>query len=212
MAQAISQWQSRTLVLDEVIFGQLYLPIEDGEHVLGFERLLPALGAVALEAQIIDIALRAQQFLIVAAMGFVTGAAALIKRGLMVHGFLGEVTDVTVAAEADADGVGFWQRWIGAGVGVVAVGAIAGRSRVLHLGGVDQLCLVVMAGDTNLFCTRLRKDNLAVFGRGVAHVAAFVGEGWMHKLRHKLGRGGLVRVVAPEAIGGRERLTLVSLL
>lgn len=44
------QGQRYNLVLDEVVFGQLYASIEDGDHVLGFHFPRIAIGSVALQA------------------------------------------------------------------------------------------------------------------------------------------------------------------
>ena len=117
-----------------------------------------------------------------------------------------------MAAETDVDGIGLRQPRIGASVRIVAVGAIAGSAGVLHFCGVDQLGLVVVACDANFFCGGLSEDDLPIFGSGMAHVAALVGEGRMHELCHQLGRRGLVRIMAAQAVGGGERLTLMRLL
>ena len=83
---------------------------------------------------------------------------------------------------------------------------------MLHLGRVDQLGLVVVAGNANRLGVLLCQHDFSVFGRSVAGVAALVGKRRVHELCHQLGRGRLVRIVALDAVGRGERLILVSLL
>ena len=145
VTQAKAQRQNRDLVLLVVVVGQLDCAVEDGENVLRFIPLRNGIGTVALQAE--RIALGAQQMIVVAAVRRVAGGAALHKGRLMVHGFLAQIVDVAVTSQADADRVGLGQAGLVAGVRAVAIGAIARRAGMRHLGRVDQLGLVVMAGD-----------------------------------------------------------------
>ena len=102
--------------------------------------------------------------------------------------FLAGIRDVAMAAQTDVHRVGLGQSRLRAGMGIVAVGAIAGRSRMLYFRGLNFLCLLVVAGDAERFDVFLRENNFAVLRRRVAHVAALVGERRMHELCHQLGR------------------------
>ena len=108
--------------------------------------------------------------------------------------------------------VGLRQARLVAGVRAVAIGAVARGAGMRHFGGLNQLGLVVVAGDAERLGVGLRQDDLAVFGGRVAGVAALRFEGRMLKLRHQLRRGRLMRIVAFQAIGRREGLVLVRLL
>ena len=94
----------------------------------------------------------------------------------------------------------------------MAIGAVAGSAGMRHLGGVDELGLVVMAGYADCFGVRLRQHDFSVFRRSVAGIAAPGLEGRMHELHHQLGRRGLMGIVALHAVGGGERLTLMRFL
>ena len=59
---------------------------------------------------------------------------------------------------------------------------------MLDLGGVDELRLVVVANNAQLFRARLSQNNFAVLRGRVAGFAALFGEGRMHEARHQLGR------------------------
>ena len=87
---------------------------------------------MALQAE--RVALGAQQMIVVAAMRRVAGGAALREGGLMMHRLLAQIVDVAVASQADTDCVGLGQAGLVAGVRAVAIGAIAGRAGMRHLG------------------------------------------------------------------------------
>ncbi len=62
--------------------------------------------------------------------------------------FLLEIGDVAVTSQADVNAFVLGKSRLAAGVRIVAVGAISGRARMRHLGALDQLGLIVMAGHT----------------------------------------------------------------
>jgi len=78
------------------------------------------------------IPLSSQQMLILPSVRCMTCGAALDECGLVVHGFLGEIGDVAVATQANLNSGGLRKSRFGAGVRVMAVGAIAGCAGMLH--------------------------------------------------------------------------------
>ena len=165
---------------------------------------------MALQAE--RVALGAQQMLVVAAMRGVAGGAALRECRLMMHGLLAQVGDVGVAAQADADRIGLGQAGLVAGVRAVAIGAVAHGAGMRHLGGVDQLGLVVVAGDAESLWRPSASARPCRLLPGAWQVSQLLPQRAMRELRHQLGRCGLVRIVALQAVGGGERLILVRLL
>ena len=141
--------------LREVVFRQLHLPIEYGDHVLFLEPLRPCIRAMALEAQRVRIG-RAQQVQVFASVRFMADRAPLLENRLMQVSFFALVRDVGVATEADIHGVRLGQSRLRAGVRIVTVGAVAGCSRVGDLGAVNLLGLLVVAGDAQRLGVRLR--------------------------------------------------------
>src|ERR1022692_323285 len=144
MAAAILQRQDRDPVLLIVVLGQLHFSVEDGQHMLGLEPLWLRVGPGALQAE--GVSLGAQQMIVVAAVRLVTGRAALDKGRLMEHALLGLLGLVSVAAQADIDRVRFGKPRLPAGVGAVAVRAVARRAGMRNFGSVDELGFIVVAG------------------------------------------------------------------
>lgn len=99
MAQSVSERQNRHLVFLEVVLRQSYLTVEDRDEVLCFQLLRRRFGSVTLEAE--GVAIGPQQMVVASAVWRVASRAALHKSGLVVHGFLREIGNFTVAAEAD---------------------------------------------------------------------------------------------------------------
>src|SRR5208282_356207 len=124
--------------------------------------------------------------IVVAAVRLVTGRTALFECRLMVYLFLGEIGNLAVAAEANVDRIGLRKPRLLAGMGAVAVCAVAGRPRMLHFGFLNQLRFIGMAGDAKRFDVGLRQHYLSVFCRSMADVTLFVGKRRMSKLRHQL--------------------------
>ena len=104
---------------------------------------------MALEAK--RVAFGAKQVVNIAAVGGMAGGASLSEGGLVVDGLFAQIVHIRVAAEADGDGIGFGQAGLIAGVGAMAIGAIAHGSGVGNFGGIDELGLVVVAGDAEGF-------------------------------------------------------------
>jgi hypothetical protein len=90
--------------------------------------------------------LRAEQLFALAAVRLMASGTPLRKGRLVVHLFLLQISDIGVAAEANLDRIGFWEARLFTGVGVVAVGAVAGGSGMLHLGAFNLFCFFVVAG------------------------------------------------------------------
>lgn len=210
MSQAKAQRQDRDLVLFVVVVGEPDLSVEDGEQMLGFLALRSGIGTVALEAQ--RIALGSQEMVVVAAVGRVTGGAALNKGRLMMRGLFAQFVDVAVASKADADGIGLRQAGLLAGVRAVAVCAIAHCAGMRDLCAVDLLGFVVMAGEADSLGVGLGQHNFSIFCRSMAGFAGFGLEWHMLEFRHQLGRCRLVWIVAFHAVGCGEGLVLMSLL
>jgi hypothetical protein len=211
MAEPILQPQNHHSVLLEVVLGQLDLAVEDGYLMLSFQLLRRRVGPMAFETE--GIAVRTQQMNDVAAMRRVARGAALRECGLMMHGFLCKIGNFTVATEADVYSVCLGEPGLPAGVGIVAIGAIAGGSRMLHFGALDEFRLIVVAGHAKRLDILLGQHHFAVFSGSVAGAASvFVSKRWMQELGHQLRSGRLVRIVAAEAIGFFKGLVLMGLL
>lgn len=149
---------------------------------------------------------------VVTAMRLVADAASLPEDRLMMHRFLLQIGDFAVAIETDGYAGALRQAGLAAGMRAVTVGAFAGSAGMLNFCGFNLLGFVIVASDTEGFRVALGEDNFAVFRGSVADVALLIGEGRMGKLRHQLGSGGLMRIVASDAIGLFEWLILVRLL
>ena len=117
-----------------------------------------------------------------------------------------------MASQANVHRIRLRQVRESAGVWIVAVGAISGRSRMLHLRLLDQLRLVGVAGNAKVFDVRLRQNHFAILRRGMAGIATLVRKRRMGKLGHQLRRCGLVRVMALQAVRRTKRLVLMRLL
>jgi hypothetical protein len=182
MALSILQRQDGNFVDLVVVVGEANRAIENFEDMGGFVFDGKGVWAVAFEAQVIPFG--AQKFIAVTAMGIVAGPAALREGGLVMHGFLAEIRDIRVATETNVHGIRFRQTDVFAGVGIVAIGAIARRAGMLDLGGFNRLSFFVVAGYADGLGISLRQDHFTVFGWGVAEFALFVGERWMRVLGH----------------------------
>ena len=117
-----------------------------------------------------------------------------------------------MAAQADIYCVSLGQTGLGAGVGVVAVSAIASSTGVLNFCGLDELGLVIVTGDAERLYIGLRQDYFSVLCWSVAHLAVLVCKRRVQKLGHQLGRGRRVRIVALQAIRCAEGLILMRFL
>ena len=76
---------------------------------------------------------------------------------------------------------------------------------------LDLLSLLGVAGNAECLGISLRKHDFAILRGLVAGVAGIHSERRMGKRLHQLGLCGLMGIVALHAIGGGERLSLVSL-
>lgn len=209
VAQSVLDRQTRDL--REVVFRQLYLAAENRDQVLRLQYGRLGVGTVAFKTEGVRCA-GAEKMVVGSAMRLVADRAALPKGGLVVDGLLLLLGEIGMAAQANVHRVGLRQPGVLAGMRVVAIRAIPGCAWMLHFGGLDQLRLVAVAGHAQRLHVGLGQDNFAIFGRRVAELAVPVGEGWMHELRHQLGRGRLVRIMTAQAIGCAERLIMVRLL
>ncbi len=187
MTQSILQPQNHDSVLLEVVLGQLDLAVEDGDQMLGFQLLRCRVRTVALQAE--TISFYPQQMIVVAAVRGVASGAALTECRLVMHGFLPEIGDVGVAAEADVHRICLWKSRLAASMRAVAIGAIAGCSRMLHFRLLDQLSLVGVAGHAKVLDVSLGQNNFSVLGWRMASVTLLVSKRRMHELGHQLGSG-----------------------
>ena len=165
---------------------------------------------MTLQAQ--RISLRPQQFVAASAVRLMTRATALAKRRLVVDFLLAQLRDVRVARQANLHAIGLGQAGEFAGMRIVAVRAVSRRARMLHLGGLDQLGLRVVAHHAEILHVGLCQHHFPVFRRRVAHFALLIRERRMRELGQQLGRRRLVWIVALHAIRGGKRLILVRLL
>ena len=93
-----------------------------------------------------------------------------------------------MAAEADADRVGFGQAGLVAGMRAVAVGAITHGAGMGHFRAFDELGLVVMTGQAEGLRVGLGEHDFAILCRCVAELATLRLEGRMHESGHEFGR------------------------
>src|SRR5271166_6254089 len=107
-------------------------------------------------------------------MRLVTRRAPLAKGGLMQNMLLGLFGLIAVTTQANIHRIRLGKPWLPAGVRAVAVGAIAGRSWMLHLCLLDEFRLIGVAGNAQRFCVGLREHHFSVFGRSVANIALLV--------------------------------------
>ena len=165
------------------------------------------LEAMAFEAEVV--AFGAQQLCIFTAVGSVADAALAGYRVVRYVLSLEGLGLIGVAAHAYGHWIGANEAWIPAGVGIVAVGAIALCARMWEFCRGNLLPHFVVAGRAQRRNLGLGQLDLPTLGRFVANLAGLIGEGRMHVSLHQLGQLRLVRIVAVRANGARERLTFV---
>ena len=163
---------------------------------------------MTLQAQ--RIAFGSQQFRPIPAVRLMASCAPLLERRLMQDVFLRFLGSIRVATQADTYGIRLRKSWRFSGVWAVAVGAISHGSGVLHLGTLNFLRLLCVAGRAHFFGAGLRQNNFAFLGRLMADFALFLGERQMHESLHQFWPFGLVRIVARQTIGLLEGLILVG--
>lgn len=153
----------------------------------------------------------AQQVLVVAAVRLVAGCASLLEGRLVQMRFLELVSLVAMARKTCAYGIGLQESRALAGMRVMARNAVALGAWMLHLGAFDLLGLLVMAGDANCLCVRIRENDFAVFRRLMTAVAGVACERHVGKLLHQLRLRRLVRIMTLGARRGRKWLSVVRL-
>ncbi len=194
--------------IPEVVFRQPSLAVEDGDQMLVFHFVRLRVWTVTFEAERIDF-FGSQQMLVLSAVRFMTRSAAFTKRGLVKMLFLTLLCLIRMAGEANFHAVGLRQSGLIAGVRIVAIGAIAHGTGMLHFCRFDLLHYFVMAGTANSLDVFLGQNNLPAFRRRVAHLAGLVGKRGVQKCLHQFRPVGFVRVVAGDTVGLFERLILV---
>src|ERR1039458_6059856 len=133
MPASILQGQHHRLVLLEIILGEFYAPIQDGDQVFGFELLrCGSVGPVAFEAQRIWF-LGAQQVIVVAAVGLMASRASLLKSGLMEMRLFELVGLVSMAGQTGADRIRLQEARGSAGMGVMTSHAFSLGPGMWHL-------------------------------------------------------------------------------
>ena len=210
MAQAVLDGDRRYRA--EVPFRQFHAAIEDrdGVCVLDWRRL--SIRPVALETECVD-GFCAKQMVVFATVRLVASGTAL-PEGRLVQVFLIALLGlIAVAADTSIDRVRLRQSWLSARVGIVTRCAIARRARMLNLRFLDLLRFIRVAGQAELFRRSCVQHHLSILRRlvtgGAGGLPGFKRR--MHEHRLQLRPGGLVRIVAGQAIGGRKGLPLMSL-
>jgi len=94
---------------------------------------------------------------------------------------------------------------------IMASDAVPLGAGVLHLGRLDLLSLFLVAGHADGLSVCLRQHHLTVLRRRMTGVATAALKRHMGKRLHQLGLRRLVRIVALDTVGRRERLPLVGL-
>ena len=95
---------------------------------------------------------------------------------------------------------------------IVAIGAIAGRARMLNFCGFNLFRLLVVAGHAQCLYVFLCKHHFSVLRGRVAHVTALVRKWRVRERLHQFRIRRLVRIMAGQAVRSSERLVLVCLL
>src|ERR1019366_3474748 len=153
-----------------------------------------------------------KQMVVLAAMGFVTGRASLLEGGLMQEMLFALLGLVGVATQADVHGVRPGQPRLPAGMRIVAIGAVPGRSRMRHFCLINFFCLLAVAGHTERFRIGLREHHFSVLGRSMAKITGLVCERRMQELPHQFRGGRLMGIVATGAVRRRKGLIVMRLL
>ena len=138
--------------------------------------------------------------------------AALFKRWLVDVLFLVLLGLIRVAGEARIHRIRLHKSRGLARMRIVAVGAIARRARMLHFGRSNLFRLLIVAGDAQVFRAGCRQNHLASHSRLMAALAHLVFEWIVRERLQQLGRPGLVRIMALNAIRSGKWLILVRLL
>ncbi len=196
----------------EVTFRKFHAAIEDRDDVRVLDGRRLGIRPVALETEAVD-GFRAKQMVVFAAVRFVTSAAAL-PEGRLVQIFLILLLRLcAMAAQAGIDRVRLRESRRFARVGIVTFSAILRCSRMLHRRFLDLLRCFRVAGQAEFFRRGCLQHHFSILGRlvtgGAAGLPGFKRR--VHERQLQLRPGGLVRIVAGKAIGGREGLPLMSL-
>ncbi len=197
---------------DKVVGWKLYGAIEDGDHLRSFVKAGTAPRRVALQAQLVAVHRRTKQVRTIAAVPVVTSETSIAECGcvqgrrMLVHLGL-----LAVAILTDRYRVRSQQPGVLARMRAVAGSAFALCAGMLHLRRLNLLGLLLVAGNAQPTNVSLGEDNLAVFG---VRMAGFTGarlERRVLEALRQLRLGGLVRIVAGQAVGGGKWLIVVRL-
>src|ERR1022692_4751994 len=164
MPQSILQGQDDDLVLRVVIVRKLHGAVEDGDHVLSFQRLGSGLGPVTFQAERID-GLSPQEMFVVSAMRLVASSASLCEGRLMQVRLFHLIALLAVAGKTGVHRIGLDEAGCPTGMRIVTSGAIALGAWMLHLGFFNFFRLLAVAGHANRLWLGLRQDDLAVLSR-----------------------------------------------
>ncbi len=176
--------------------------------MLVFEFVRLRIRTVTFEAERIDF-LGAQQVLVLSSVRFMARLAAFLKCRLVRVFLFPLLCLIRMARQANFHAVCFRQSRLIAGVRIVAIGAIAHRTGMLHFGRFDLFHNFVVAGAANGFHVFLRQHNLAAFRWRMAHLAGFIGKGRVQECLHQFRPLRFVRIVAGDTIGFFEWLILM---
>lgn len=208
MTKSKFQGQERDSVFLEVVIRQLHCAVEDREHTFSFQFLWLGFRSVTLEAE--RIAIGSKQLWPVATMGIVASRAALAERGLVQKMFLGILSPIRVAVQANAYGIRLRESGRFASVWAVAIRAVSHRAGMLNFRSFYFLGLFRMASGAQFLGAGLGQNHFAILCRLVADFALLLPERKMHEPLHQLGPIGLMRIVARKTVGFLERLVLVG--
>jgi hypothetical protein len=139
------------------------------------------------------------------------GRTTLLESRLVHMGFLALLRYVAVTTKANVNRRGLGQARRLAGMGVVAVGTIAGCARMLNFRAVNLLRFILMTGEAKLLGASPGQDYSSILCRRMTGVTRLRFEGRMLENLHQLRRLRLVRVVASQAIGRGKGLIVVRL-
>lgn len=176
--------------------------------ILRIDRRL-GLGTVTFETK--RVPFRAQQLRMITSVRVMASCASLLECWLMQHFFAVEFGLIGVASQTDIDGVRLQKTRRRAGVRTVTIRAVSGCSRMLEGCGLNLFRLVCVASNAHFFDLSFHENHLAVLGRYVAGLTLLLRERIVRELLQQLRTVGLVRIVAFEAIGFAERLSVVGL-
>lgn len=208
MAQIVLQRQYG--YLGEIPLGQFHLAVKDRHQMITLHLNWLGVRSMTLEAQFVWSG-GTQQVEIISAVRFMTGETSLHERWLVKMRFLLLLCLLAVASQADIYCIWLLKSGRVAGVGIMAISAIACGAWMLYLGLLYLFRLIRVTGDADFLWSGRDQHHFAVFGWGVTGVALATSKRHMSELGHQVLLCRLVRIMASQAIRRSERLPLMGL-